>query len=267
MSVTGLDSLINAIAAGPVQPFYLASIANAVAGTYYSLWRNAGGNQGATPTVAATPVAGVVGSYPLPAITGEEKLYVCNLSIISTVAMSGWLCDRLSHIGGLVGNVATPQTATLNIATAASQGRCLASGADVDWFLEWYADTGSTATTATVNVTYDNDTTGNAIAIPLVATTRASRLYNILPNSAGQTIKQVNSVTLTATTGTAGTVGVTAYKRLCNYSVILANTGVSYDYSQTGLPEIKPQSCLCFIQACTTTSTGVQMGEIGIARG
>ena len=118
-----------------------------------------------------------------------------------------------------------------------------------------------------VNVTYNDDTTGNLAAITLGATARASRAFPLVPNVAGKYIKAVNSVTLAATTGTAGNFGITATRLRSGVSVPVANKTEFFDWAALGFPEAPNDSCLMMLMTCSTTSTGALRGQARIAHG
>jgi hypothetical protein len=174
--------------------------------------------------------------------------------------------DRLAHMGGLNGTLTTAQTVGVVLTTAVASGRCLVTGADVEWYLEWYTATGSTAVTATVTYTDQTDTS-RTTTVSIPASTAASRLIRIIPGAGGYYIKSVTSVQLSATTATAGSFGVTAAKRLCGYTIPVANTGIVLDFAGTGFPEVKESACLWLAYLCSTTSTGIVFGQLNIAIG
>jgi hypothetical protein len=120
---------------------------------------------------------------------------------------------------------------------------------------------------ATANVTYDDDTTGNLAAVALGATPRAGRLYPLISASAGKFIKAVNSVTLSATTGTAGNFGITATRPRASVSNPVANFTGTFTWAQLGLPSIPNDSCLFMLMLCSTTSTGTVRGGGKIIHG
>ena len=169
------------------------------------------------------------------------------------------------HMGGMSGIVATAQTASVdvsaNLATSNLDARKGdANYSDISWWLEWYTDTGSTVVTATVNVTYNDASTGNLTAVSLAATRRATfmqLLNGLIPAAdSGKYIRAVNTVTLSATTGTAGSFGVTATRYRAALYKPIANARFTGDWAGLGLPEMQNYSCLQLIQIAGAASTG-----------
>jgi hypothetical protein len=263
MALDTMDKVVALLASGQNNVIYKASIANTAAGQFASLWRATGmPTQGAVPAGFATCDNALAGGLSLPTLSAL-KGYVGRVGLTGVTANTWVLYDRLGHMGGLSGTIYTPtaQTVNVDLVTASTNGRCSAVGADVDWFLEIYSDLGGTSVTATVAYNDQSNGAQTAAGITLGTTPRASRLYQIIPN-AGTTIKKVNTVTLSATTGTAGSFGVTARKRLCGLGQPLANVSPSGDFAAIGAPEYKQTSCLELVALCTTSSTGIVMGEI-----
>jgi hypothetical protein len=269
MAIETRDQLINAMANNSSRVVIdKASIANAAVGQFHSLWRATGQpGQGAIPTTAAVPDDDTVGAIKFTQQTAPAASYLGILeALAANIGTTLEFHDRLMAMGGLVGNVTTAQTVGIdlddNLATSNLDARKGdANYSDVQWWLEWYTDTGTTATTATVNVTYNDDTTGNLTGISLAATRRASfmqPLNSLIPAAAaGKYIRGVNSVTLSATTGTAGNFGVTATRYRAAIYQPVANARFTADWAGLGLPEIANDSALFCIQVAGSTSTGI----------
>ncbi len=180
------------------------------------------------------------------------------------------------HLGGLNGTLATAQAASVDLSANLANSNLAArigdpNYSDVQWWLEWYTDTGATATTVTVNVTYNDGTTGNLTAASLTATRRASFLLplnGLIPAAAsGKYIRAVNTVQLTATTGTAGNLGVTATRPRASLGCPVANIKWSADWASLPVSETPNDSCLFVIQIAGATSTGTVRGGGKIAHG
>ena len=261
------DKMLAAIAAGGKVPIYKGSMANMAAGYLCSLWRATGSPlwaQGAIPAAAATPTDATAGGIALPAFTGTTgRIYKFNPT---GVTANTWLLyDRLAHMGGLVGNVATTQTVSLDAETAVSAGR--AARNEIEWYVEIYTDIGTTAANLAVTYTDVNDVgsktitlTGFTGASPL---NRSGRCVLLVPTD-GVQIKSIQSCILSISSGTAGSFGLTARKRLASVPQMIANVSpIGTDAISLGLPEIKDTACLEMLAQCTTTSTGaIQSGEL-----
>lgn len=277
--ITTRDQLIDALGNNSSR-FVIdkASLANAVAGAFYSLWRATGQpGQGAIPAAAAVcahTLTGAMGfnqqSAPATSYGGWAN------AVCSNSAVSIEIHDRLMHMGGLNGTLATAQTVNLDVSANLASANLTerigdANYSDIQWWAEWYTDTGSTAVTATIAVTYNDGSSGNLSALSLVATTRAGRLYplnNLIPAAAaGKFIRDIDSVTLSATTGTAGSFGFTASRPRMTMPLPLANKMEVFDWAQLGFPEIFNSSCLFPIELCSTTSTGTVRGGGKIPHG
>ena len=276
MAITTLDGLVNAMGNNSSRMVLdKASIASQAAGTFVSLWRATGQPaQGAIPGAAAictNATTGAIGfaQQTAPATTYGGLLYATS----ANAAMTLEIHDRLMHMGGLNGTLTTAQTVNLdvhaNIATSNLAARIGDSNySDIQWWLEWYTATGSTAVTATVAVTYDDGTTGT-VSASLAATRPASFMLplNGLNTSTGKFIRDVDTVTLSATTGTAGSFGVTATRPRMVLPMNIANKTENADWQALGLPEVANSACLFPIVLTSTTSSGTLRGGGKLAHG
>ncbi len=268
MTIGTIDQLVNAMGNNSSRLIIdKASIANAAAGQFHSLWRATGQpGQGAIPGAVAVPDHTTTGAIGFTQQTAPATSYLASLEGLCTNAGTTLeIHDRLAHMGGLSGTVTTAQTAGVDLNTLTANNVVARRGAtdfsNVTWWLEWYSDTGTTAVTATVNVTFDDGTSGNLSAVSLAATRRASFMQPlngfIQAADAGKFIRAVNSVTLSATTGTAGSFGVTATRYRAAFYKPVANARFTADWAGLGLPEIPNSACLFGVQIATTTSTGI----------
>ena len=254
-----------------------ASIASLAAGNFASLWRATGQpGQGAIPAAAAVCDNTLTGAFQFNQQTAPATSYLAWAYFnCGNSAMTVEFHDRLMHMGGLSGIVTTAQTVGIdisaNLATSNLDARKGdANYSDVQWWLEWYTATGATAVTATVNVTYNDNTTGS-LSVALAATRPASQmipLNGFIPAAgAGKYIKAVTSVQLSATTGTAGSFGVTATRLRSVCPVNLANKSEIFDWAQLGLPNVPNSACLMMVALTSTTSTGTIRGGGKVAHG
>ena len=278
MAITTRDQLIDAMGNNSSRLVIdKANIANALAGAYFSLWRATGQpGQGAIPTAAATCNNALTGAMNFAQQTAPATSYgAWSNAVCSNNAATIEIHDRLMHMGGLSGIVTIAQTVSVNLngVTADNMVERLGDSnfSDVQWWAEWYTDTGATASNATVAVTYNDGTTGSLTTFAAGGTVRAGRmipLNNLIPAAAaGKFISSINTVTLSASTGTAGSFGFTATRPRMTMPLLLANKMEAFDWAQLGLPEIFNSSCLSLIELCSTTSTGTVRGGGKIAHG
>lgn len=283
MAITTLDGVLSALGNNSSRIVIdKSSIANLVAGQNYSLWRATGQPaQAAIPgTTPAIPTSATTGAMGFTNQTAPAASYVAQMSLLSSnSAMSLELHDRVAHVGGLVLNVTTAQT--INGATGIDLGAAGlnvpadrigdANYSDIQWWLEVYSDGGATASNATVSVTYGDNTTANLNVIAVGGTLRAGRMIALTPFIAtteqGKFIRRINSVTLSASTGTAGNFGFTATRRRCDFDLPLANMVARFDWASMGFPSVPNDACLTLIGTTSTTSSGTLRGGGKIAHG
>ena len=255
-----------------------ASIASQTANSYCSLWRATGQpGQGAIPTVVATCNNTTVGTIGFNQQISPSTSYGAYLEIAtSNAVMTTELHDRLANMGGLNGTLTTAQSVNLDLNTLLATDNINtrkgdANYSDVLWWLEWYTATGGTAVTATIVVTYNDGTTGNLSVLSLAGSRPASHmipLNSLIPSDkSGKFIRGIVSVTLSATTGTAGNFGVTVTRPRMTLSSPFANFKFIADWAQLGLPEIYNSSAIFPIVFTSTTSTGTVRGGGKIAHG
>lgn len=279
MTITTRDQLINALGNNSSSIVLdKSNLSGLAAGVYASLWRAIGQpGQGAIPAAAAVcdnTLTGCVGfnQQASPATSYGAWMHGTCSNSATTVEMH----DRLMHMGGLSGTVATAQTVAINLSANLSTSNLDArkgdaNYSDVQWWLEWYTATGATAVTATVNVTYNDGTTGDLTGLALSGTRPAAfmaSLNGLIPAAAsGKFIRGVNTVTLSATTGTAGSFGVTATRQRMTMPLPLANKTEIFDWAALGLPEIYNSSCVFPIALVSATTTGAVRGGGRLAHG
>ena len=278
MTITTRDQLIDALGNNSSRLVIdKASISNAAAGQFHSLWRATGQpGQAAIPAAAAVCNNALTGALNFAQQTSPATTYgTWANAMCSNNATTLEIHDRLMHMGGLSGTSTGSQTVNLDInANLASNNLDARKGdanfSDVQWWMEWYTDTGGTAVTATVGVTYNDNTTGT-LSVALAATRRASLmipLNGFIPAAAaGKYIRDIDTVQLSATTGSAGSFGFTATRPRMTMPLSLANKMETFDWAALGLPEIFNSSCLMILQVASTTTTGTVRGGGKLSHG
>lgn len=273
MAIDTLDKLIAAMS-GSSQLLLVnkASIATQLAGGFTSLWRATGTPaQGAIPGAAAVCNKSLLGAM---GFTNGGALQTCMARAFFVSGNSSTdvqIHDRLAHMGGLSGVTATAQTVNVDV-SGSSDNLAVRRGAsdysDVQWWLEIYTDIGTTGVTATVTYTNAAGTSGRTTTLTIGGASPAnqdSRIFPIIGNG-GEFIKSIQSITH-ATTGTAGSYGITATRAKVNVSLGLANSGEVCDWAYLGLPVIHDDSCLMIIVNCGTTSSGALYGNAKLVQG
>lgn len=259
------DKMLAAIGGGATIPIYKGSIANMAAGYVASLWRATGNplwRQGAIPAAAEVCTDTLAGGIILPAF-GSNTARIYRFAPLMATIGTAILYDRLVHMGGLSGVTTGNQTVNVTVATPVADGR--ATYDEVEWYAEMYTDIGTTAQTCTVTYTDKNDVGSKTLTFSLGGASplnRSGRCIRLVPTD-GISIKSIQTVSIGTSTGTAGSWGITARKRLTSVGCMLANImPPSIDAISIGLPAIKDSTCLEMLVQCSTTSTGIIQGEL-----
>lgn len=230
-----------------------------------------GGNPpaGAAPTTAVICDKDLQGSIFIPQATGSDKNFIEQVvaTVVSQV-VNVVLLDRLGHMGGLSANITTSQTVGLDISGSGSNltaRRGKADYSDVNWYIDCFANTGSTPTTITVNYTKHDDTTGS-VDIVTTGIQQPGRM-TLIADAEGKGIKSVQSLSLTPATGSAGNLGITAVRELC--SVHLEGVGVqtANQALAVGLPCIENEACAFVALMAASTATGALNVRFKLATG
>jgi hypothetical protein len=262
MAITATDALNQLIAAAKqIRPYQKASVTSKGVGSFHSLWLAAG-----QPAAGSAPgtAAGVAcdnttaGAIPITAAGGANTLYLAGLDIACANTSNWMLYDRLVHTAALSGTVITAQTVNSAALTRYT------TGDDVECAIEIYTATGATAVTATISYTNEAGTAGRSGTAAIVATTVAGQWIPMSLQAGDKGVRSVQSVTLSASTLTAGNFGITLYRRLAQVPNPNANTGASLDFGDTGLPAIGA-ACLAYTVLCGAAATGFVSGSVKTA--
>lgn len=240
-----------------------AAAAATVAGRPASLWQYDGSpSGGAAPTSVAAPSNATTGALPFTSAGGSRESWLTQSWATGLVGGTLILYDRLLHIGGLSGTVTTDQTVggTLTRSTA---------GAGNFAFAEIYTLVGTTGTTITMSYTdQDGNSGATSTAVSFGATNfrEVSRAI-LLPLASGDTgIRQVASVKLAATTGTAGNFGLVVGNVLAYMGVGASGAPGWRDFitGLPGIPKIPAGACLSLLWVPLSTTAPELMGGYSI---
>lgn len=261
MAITTEAGLIAARAGAKYTPFVKATLANAVAGQKFSLYR-AAGSYPAQPVIPTTSVncnAATAGAIANPlTMLGGNTLYIDAYGFQSTIAGQHEVVDRVNHSGGLNGTLTTAQAVNTPVLPAdVNASKCR-------WYLEWYADTGATASNATVSYTRVDASTGTSV-IAVGGTVRAGRKLEFVSSTASP-IASVQQVQLSASTATVGSFGVVCETQTgVKAGILAANNTIEYESLMRSTGRESP--CLAVNVYCTTTSTGAIDGGLMLMQG
>jgi hypothetical protein len=172
------------------------------------------------------------------------------------------LVDRIAHIGGLDGTLNTAQTVSFPSLTRYT------SGVGVWAAIEVYTNIGATGTTATISYSNTVPTSGQTSPAIVVGGAGFQNQRTILPfgyASGDLGVTQVASVTLAASTGTAGNFGITLFKTL---GVWGQNNTTPYPHRGTPtdlpgpMPVIQDGACLQLIHWGAGQATSIVVGQL-----
>ena len=278
MPITTRDQLIDALANGASRIVIdkgSIALGSGSAGQYASLWRATGTpGQGAIPGAAEVCTGALVGALPFANQAAPRRSYLAWLWAVSSASATTLeIHDRLAHMGGLNLSVTSAQTVGVDVQTlgvAADRIGC-ADFSDLQWWYEIYSPGGATAANATFTVTFDDGSTGTLNPLAVGGSLAAGRLFSLdgLRTAAqqGRNIRGVSSVTLSASTGAAGSAGITVTRPRTALPMPLANFSNVADWAQLGLPDIPNDACLFPVIIPSSTSTGTLRGGGKIVHG
>jgi len=267
MAITTMDQLVSGLTVGFRSPFYKAQ---AAAGGLASFWR-----YGGIPGIGAIPPTGV-GEAPTEATlgalyfvnpTGGAFSYLASAEFAeASQAGTTYLYDRLVHTSGLSGTVTTSQTVNSVAIT-----RPDSLGAGTDLFIECFTSVGGTASNATIIYTNQSGTSGRT-AVVSVGNMSLGNLQLVSLASGDTGVRSVQSVTLSASTGVAGNLGIVIGRRIAILPASNANgsgfVGATVqDAFALGLPQLYDHSCLWMIGGYGSGFVGPITGMLGIAQG
>lgn len=240
-----------------------AAAPSPIAGRPASLWQYDGQpSAGAAPTTVAAPTNATTGALPFTSAGGGRESWMTQAWATALTGGTLILYDRLLHIGGLSGTVTTAQTVGGTI-TRNTGGKGNFA------FAEIYTQIGSTATTITMSYTDQDGNSGNTSTGVVFGGTnfREATRAIFLPLAANDSgIQSIQSVTLAASTTTAGNFGIVMGRILAYIGVGVAGAAGWRDYI-TGLPsipKIDDGSCLSLLWMPIGTTAPEILGGFSI---
>lgn len=266
--------LESAIAWAKALGFYKASATSEGAGTWASLWKRTGfpgaGNDPPAYSASGTdfrPTRASVGALPeMRNPGGSNKLYLAEARVHKSTVGKLILYDRLWHCGGFSTNTTSTQTITNGSSYPVNRGA--ANGAGVEPWLEVYSVPGATGATWTVNF-QDQELSGvgsSTYEHPANAET-AGQMMPLIMADGSRSVYYPIDFTCSAASGTAGDIGITLLRRICEIDIRETREERVLGYLETGLAEVPTDACLALMVLCSSTVTGIAMGSFKIAEG
>ena len=210
---------------------------------------------GSTPRNPTRTTAGALRHTP-PA--GGSSLFVPRFAVCSASTAGLWmLYDRLGDVSGFSGAVNTAQI----ISGGVNDGSRYTDPEGNLAFVQIYSQIGTTATTFTVSYTNQDGVSGRTSHPALIGGTgyREAGKWLPIPLQAGDTAAiSVESLTLAASTGTAGDIGVTIVKPL--KTVATGSSGLAGDsgfLTDGVVSRVMDDACLCVAQYESATTGAV----------
>lgn len=269
MPIADLSAFKTIMQTGIAEPM-ICSVTGFTAGRTGSFYRTAiAPGQTAIPAIPTTAVA--LSNTDANALNrlipsqSPKNVYATGINLGHAGAeMMYYVIDRLSHMGGLSGIVTTAQT----VNTAALTRHT--SGVAVYAALEIYTAVGTTQTTITMTYT-NSDGVGSRVSPAILfggsgygSGSGSTNRFIILPLQDGDKgVQSVQSVTLAATTATAGNFGVTLFKVLgVTRGKLEIDSPINIlSGGATNIPQIDDTACL---QLLGITGTGaISIGNFG----
>lgn len=228
-----------------------AAAASPVTGRYTSLWQynKSNGANGAAPTTVAAPTRATLGALGQANPTGGRQLWL--LGMEGTLSQSSMIIahDRLLHIGNLSGTVTTAQTVGGSLTRYNTNATCVGN----QIWVEIHTIIGTTATTITASYTNQAGTAGRttkAVSIGGTGLREVDRMIPLTLQDGDTGVQAVASVTVLATTGTAGAFGVVVARPFLPAGSSSGSVNFARD-TISGLPaspEILTDACIAFVQ-------------------
>ena len=270
MAITTMDGLVSALGTSQQQNLFFPSATNAAGGF---VWLNyavtssfgiltiptAYGSGGKT----YTQTSGTSG-YPKWTEGSGTTSYIARFGSSFVTAGTIHLYDMLWACSGFSGTVTTAQS----VVSFSGMPTRNSTGVGAEIWVYCTTATGSTASNITVQYTNSSGVASrNTVSTAHITSMPAFRMYQVPLQSGDVGVQSIQSITLSASTATAGSFGVIIMDRIASISTPVANVSNVADFATLGMPTVSDGACLAFVHQGTTTSSGIIMGQLTIAQG
>ena len=248
MALADYDAYIDALKANRVADFQ-TSAAIGRAQRLSAAWRYFVPAPGTPTTSVALDKASAESIGPIPSVsTGRLTLLAGRMNTGGAAGVACILVDLLNQSGGLNGTLTSVQTTGLPTAalTRYTSGEGVMAGAVI------YTTVGTAGTAIRINYTNQSGTSGQISTTTQIGATNFNAAGTLIPIplAAGDTgVRSVESVTLDASTGTAGNFGICLFKPLQMMALNDVMGAMPLDAVSSGgiigsLCEVNPDACL-----------------------
>ena len=268
-----MDGIVAGMSGPPQRKaFHFPTFTAKAGGSYQGAYPLAGfpGASATQPPPVGTPgTVGQGGAVPLNADsrvrftnpTSPALTYLARMAAVLAQPGSITLFDRLWHNSGLSGTLTSAQNVNSMALT-----RPDALGADTELWLQVYTPTGVTQVTATASYTNDQGVAGRTATAILISSPIAGQMIPFTLQSGDYGVRSVQTVTLSATTGTAGNWGLVILRRITTL-VTAANGASERDVFDLGMPQIHDSACLDFVVVGSSSTMGPVSGDLELIQG
>jgi hypothetical protein len=252
-AITDLSNIVQLLTNGSAQhPSFFAdnrigasAATTPVSAQHTSLWRynKTNGANGAVPTTVDAPTRATLGAMGQNNAAGGKELWLLGMEATATASGVLVMYDRLLHIGGLSGTTTTAQS--VGGAITRNTG-----GVGNEIWIEVNTAIGATATTIAASYTNQAGATKTTPAVAIGGTgLREGERMIRLPLADGDTgVQGVISVTLAASTATAGNFGVVIAKPMARGMIEAAGCAAFRDFigGTPAILKIVDDACVAF---------------------
>lgn len=271
MAITTMDQLVAALGSAQDLKIFFPSATN-VAGGLINLNRAVSGGYGQMNIPAAFGSGGTTYNqsaqtvgFPkwTPAAVGDTS-YMGGMGTCMANAGSMFVYDLCWACSGLSGNTNSAQ----NIVGFSGLPTRHSDGVNLEIWVSCSTAIGATAHNVTVSYTNQDGVAGRTtVSTAGITSMPAARMYQ-LPLQSGDTgVQSIQSMTLSASSGTAGNMWLMILERYIGVGCVVPNVLVPMDFAATRMASPDDEACLLFVHQGTTTSSGIIMGQLDIIQG
>lgn len=272
MAITTADGLTAAMAGGTTKRLFFQSATNVASGIV-NLSQIANGAFGTMATPAAASAGGTTynqstqtsGFPKWAAVPGTQAYFGAVTGVFGANAGTLSCFDVCWACSGLVGN----STATQNITGFSGLPARESTGDGLEIWIGCSGAIGGTAHNVTATYTNSAGVTGRVTpATAGIASMPVGRMYQLPLQSGDSGVKSIQSIQLSASSGTAGNLWVMIIERYWSAGIPLGGVAAApMDFFDLGGRRTSDEACLLFANMATTTATGLIMGDMAIIHG